>query len=731
MSASALRLALLAGVSMLALDAAAQSVPPQPAAAPATELDAVSVSATRTGTPVEQVPGTVTVIEREQLDRWLVNSPRDLLRYEPGVSIGNSPNRVGLGNYSIRGIDGNRVLVLVDGVRMPDYPGSTRSPGLYTRDVMDFENLKRVEIVRGPASALYGSDAIGGVVAYTTKDPGDYLAEVGKDWYIGLRGVYSTIDESLITTATTAMRAGSFEVLGQVSRRGFEEAEPNDPGTTYNTQDGHQVSGLGKLVWFAGDADVFRVTVERSDRTVDTNLNTDLGVSQGTNVLSSTAEDKTARTRISLDWEHTDRLLWADAVQAKLYWHAADRTEHREQLRQPTTSTQQRWRTTDNGFNQDLYGGDLQFENRYALGGFDNRLIYGGDLVRTDTTRPRNQVETNLSTGAVTTTFAGEVFPNKTFPDTTTLQGGLFVQNEAKLGNWTFLPALRFDYYNMEPKPDAASRANSAGASDPQEVTETALSPKFGLSYQFSEALTVFGQYARGFRAPPYDDANLGFTNSLQGYQVLPNANLKPETVDGFETGLRGRLGQRGTYQVAAFYNLYKDFIEQTYIGRGSNGLMQYQAQNLPEVEIYGAEARASWRLTPEVTLLGSAAYAHGENTETGQPINSVDPVKLVTGARYDHPTDGWGLEGVVTHVFAKDETATAGGYLPGDYTLLDLYGYWQVNATLSLNLALTNLTDERYFVWQDVQAQPANSSTIGRYASPGRGATVGVSMKF
>ncbi|WP_164173795.1 TonB-dependent receptor plug domain-containing protein, partial [Stenotrophomonas maltophilia] len=77
----------------------------------------------------------------------------------------------------------NRVRVEVDGVRVPDYPQTNAGAGLYNRDQIDYDSLKRVEIIRGPASALYGSDAIGGVVTFVTKDPADYLREVGRDWY--------------------------------------------------------------------------------------------------------------------------------------------------------------------------------------------------------------------------------------------------------------------------------------------------------------------------------------------------------------------------------------------------------------------------------------------------------------------------------------------------------------------------------------------------------------------
>ncbi|MFT3952928.1 MAG: TonB-dependent receptor plug domain-containing protein [Piscinibacter sp.] len=128
-------------------------------------------------------------------------------RTEPGISVSNSPTPSGAGNFFIRGIGDNRVRLEIDGVRVPDYPGSNVGAGLYTRDFVDYDSLKRVEIIRGPASALYGSDAIGGVVSFVTKDPGDYLREVGRDWYAGTKLSFNGIDRSFSETFTGAAAA--------------------------------------------------------------------------------------------------------------------------------------------------------------------------------------------------------------------------------------------------------------------------------------------------------------------------------------------------------------------------------------------------------------------------------------------------------------------------------------------------------------------------------------------
>jgi outer membrane receptor for ferrienterochelin and colicin len=103
----------------------ARATPGQPVP---TQLDAVTTAATRTRRPLDDVPATVSVITTEDIDRENMQDVRDLVRNEPGVTVGNNPFRAGYQNFLIRGIGGNRVLLMVDGMRLPDFPDSTRVP---------------------------------------------------------------------------------------------------------------------------------------------------------------------------------------------------------------------------------------------------------------------------------------------------------------------------------------------------------------------------------------------------------------------------------------------------------------------------------------------------------------------------------------------------------------------------------------------------------------------------
>lgn len=688
---------------------------------PVTVLDTVTSTATRTERTVGSVPGTVTVIESEEIDRRNVNNTRDLIRYEPGVSVSNNPTRSGRGSYVIRGVGENRVLLTIDGVRVPDAPANSQ-PGTFSRDYVDLENLKRVEIVRGPASAIYGSDAIGGVVAYVTKDPADYLRMVNKDWYLSGKAGYDSSDRSFTETATAAGRSGPVDALFLYTRRDGSETS-NNGSISPNPQDYDVNNFLGKLAFQVTDVDRLRLTTEFTERDVQTQIRSELGAvagAPGTFVTGSEGDDYTRRRRFTLDHRHDEAISFIDRATWRLSYQEVDRFEHTEQQR--LVGASRRLRVTDQSFSQDITSFDFQLETD-ANFGLQHRFTYGFDVDVINTTRPRDRFELNLGTGAINKFIAGEFFPTKTFPDTQTILGGIYLQDEmAALDNrLSIIPAVRMDYYRMSPtKDDRAFLINNPGGTGQvSEVTETAVSPKLGAVYKLTDIHSVFAQYAHGFRSPPYDDANIGFTNQVFGYQILPNPNLKPETSDGIEVGFRGGFKDGSSYQIAGFYTLYKDFIEQQSIGTSPAGLLLFQSRNLEEVEIYGAEAKGDWRITDTVSLLGAVAYARGNDKRTGLPVDSVDPVKLVAGVRYEDPKD-WGVEFVGTGVGRHDRVSDPTFFKAPSYAVFDLLGHYNLNTGFSLNAGVFNIFDKKYFIAQDTVGVAATNPLLDLFTQPG-----------
>ena len=245
-------------------------------------LQQVTISATRNEQNVDSVPSTVTVQDREDLDRQNVNTIRELVRYEPNVSVGGAGTRASNAGYNIRGIDGDRILTQVDGVEVPD--NFFNGPYAKTRrNYVDPEIVKRVEILRGPASALYGSSAIGGAVSYFTLDPDDII-KPGQDFGARLKTGYSSADDSWLTSGTVAGRVQDFDGLLHLSQRNGHEMESYDGNnatglarTGANPEDARTTNILAKMGWNYGDDNRLGLTYEKFKDDRDVNLKNAVG----------------------------------------------------------------------------------------------------------------------------------------------------------------------------------------------------------------------------------------------------------------------------------------------------------------------------------------------------------------------------------------------------------------------------------------------------------------------
>ena len=612
----------------------AAAAPTAPAATPSS-FDALSTISEKSAATVYDSPGTVTVKSTAEMERQNINNAREFVRDEPGLSVGNQPGRTGATNFVIRGIGENRVRLEIDGVKVPDFPGTNIGAGTYTRDFIDYESLKRIEIVRGPASALYGSDALGGVVAFITKDPSDYLDLVKKDWYVSLKGGFDSLDSSVYSTVTGASRVGPVESLVVATRRWGHEVDINSRTRDANPQDYITSNVLGKVVYNTYGAGQIKLTGEFFGKRVETQLNSESGVflDQFARIFSGEGDDTTYRRRGSVDWTLPVNWWAADVLKTKLYATSVHREEFTDQLRAsyfggppPPRATQQR--LTDLFFDQDIVGGEVQATAARKFWGADHFITYGATVDFTTTERLRDRTQITLATRAMTKTVAGETFPNKNFPDTETTQAAFYIQDIAQWGPLRLIPAVRFDYFSLTPFKDQLFANSNTANFTINEQEETAISPKLGATLDLTRNYRLFAQYARGFRAPPYDNANFGFRNTSFFYEILPNGNLKPETSDGFEAGLRGRFQGGSSFQLTAFYNIYHDFIDTvTLKAPPPPGFTQFQYQNIGEVVIKGIEGKAEWRFLPEWSLFGAFAYAEGENQETGLPLELGRPL--------------------------------------------------------------------------------------------------------
>lgn len=721
-------------------------------------LQQMTISATRQEQAVDSVPSTVTVHEREELDRQNINTIRELVRYEPGVSVGGAGTRSGNTGYNIRGIDGDRILTQVDGVEVPD--NFFNGPYAKTRrNYVDPEIVKRVEIIRGPASALYGSSAIGGAVSYFTLDPDDII-KPGQDVGARLKTGYSSADESWLTSGTVAGRVQDFDGLLHLSQRNGHEMESHNGNnatglarTGANPEDVRTTNVLAKLGWNYGEDNRLGLTYEKYKDDRDINQKSAVGgiflEGQGMNMYRDRrGNDTITRERFGLENKFSLDSPIADHIKTSLNYQIAKTDQSTAEIYQVGRRV---LRTRDTLYEEKQWVFDAQLDKAFAIGDTGHVVTYGTTIKQQKVTGSREGAATCLAVGAGCTAIGApspapsdSVKKASDFPDPTINSYALFAQDQISWNDWTFLPSLRYDYIQLKPKLTEAflntTDPDRKYPHDDSNKTWHRFSPKLGVTYALTEQYTWFGQYAEGFRTPSAKALYGRFENLGEGYVVEPNSNLKPETSKSYETGIRGNFDS-GNFDVAVFYNKYRDFIDEDNAALSPTGTI-FQPGNIKRATIKGMEVKGRLNLdafgAPQgLYSKGAIAYAHGRNDETGQPLNSVNPLKGVFGLGYDQDTYGalvsWTLVKKQNRVdsatfFTPTGIKANGPFKTPGFGIVDLTGFYKVTDELTVNGGLYNLTDKKYWNWDDVrsydgvgEAGVTSPASLDRLTQPGR----------
>lgn len=739
-----------AAASLCSTGAWAQAAPANtPATAPT--LPPVVVSATRTETPSDEVSATVNAIGAQDIQRKQAADVKDLLKDQPGLSVRALPNRSSAAFYAtgrggneginIRGLEGNQVLLQTDGVRLPMVYAS--GPHFAGRaDTVELEAYKRVEILRGPSSTGYGSDGLAGALSFVTKDPADLLT-LGQPTQVAAKLGYASADRSWLLSPSVAHRSEDFEVMLLAAvRRGHatetlgDNDAPDNTRTTPNPQDRRSDYVLGKLIFKIDPQQRVKLTAEHLDRRVDTDVYTLFGDPSYPTTTDVDAREDITRSLVKAEYSLTDpRGRWFQKLDASLYLQDTLNRQFGFEARTNTSAWNTRERDTQYG--EKTVGGSVQAES--SLLGGQHQLVYGLDWSRAEITSLKDGG--NYLNGTLVTSGSSAFVVNRSFPNTDYTLTGLFVQDVIALApKLTLTPGLRWDRFELSPQGNDPLYTNTQPLVT---LKDDELSPKLGLLWQWQPMLSFVAQYAHGFRAPTPSQVNGGVTNltASQPYRSIGNPDLKPETSDSFELGLRGSSAQL-RYAGTVFRSTYDHFIaENTDVtattdvplddGMPSN-TRTFQSVNLRDVVISGFEASITW--VPSKGWQLSAAYAHAKGDQDdgagATPLRTIDPDKLVLSTRWE-PGTGWGGEATARLVKRKARNPSATGYTPPGYGVLDLAAWWEIHRNVSLNLALGNVFDKKYTEWADVRDLAATSTTIDAYTQPGRNLSASVQVQF
>lgn len=650
-------------------------------------FDEVQVSATRSQQSIQDTAASVAVISNETLEADMINDVSDLFQYTPGVDI-ESNSRQGVQDVNIRGIDGNRIKILVDGVAQADQFENSYNFINSGRVDVDIDMLKSVEVVKGAASSLQGSDAIGGIVAFTTKDPSDFLKD-GKDIGGHLKLNYSSADNSFSESVALANRLGKLETLVAYSRQDGEEV---DNFGQPEEQDNAANNLLVKLQYQLNEANRIELTGEMANSNIDTEFDDE-------SYSDYRGDDQSDRYRIGLK-----HILKADSpLVDTLTWQASYLSKKQNSITDRTFVSSGNEQTKDYVYEDEGFQADVQLEKFFTIGNSEHYLVYGASVESKDINN------TNIEYNS--TYDDAEIFY---VPDASELNYGIFVQDEIVINDLILTPGVRFDSFSTDPGNNFPD--DSYDSTLYKDYSDSAVTARLGALYNINEQHKIFAQVSQGFRAPDFQELFYSFSNATHGYASIPNPDLEAEESISYELGWRVDTDASFT-ELAVYYSDYKNFIDYQYSGY-VDGLYQYQNINIDKAEIKGAELSNTldWHklagLPKGVSSRFAAAYTEGKDGD-GNAINSINPWNAVLGLNYDAPAGTWGTSIKLSYTAKKsasDVTPTTDWsgaendmFLSDSSAVIDLTAYYVPIKDLTLRAGLFNLTDEQYYHWSDV----------------------------
>ena len=675
------------------------------------QMEEIQAVATRTERAAFDVPAPVDVLEGERIERLQAdNVVADLFPLEAGLEVeGEGPF---LGLPVLRGLRGNRVLVLVDGQRLNNSREAINFGGVQP-GLVDVSSIESVEILRGPASVLYGSDAIGGIVNIVTRRPA--LPAQGLALSGSATTRYSTVDGQ--RTGTMALHIGTPSV-GIAVRGSARDAGDYSSALGEVAHSGAETrSGAADLEWRV--ADDHALTLQWS-----TLRGEDVGV-PGSGGVFTGFYPRTDRSKLSLGYEARDLAPWLDRLDARVY--AQDQNEvFATVLNLPPipagpfdllidTTTERTGDVQTTGL--DVQAGSAAGDAHY--------LTYGIDLFRDDVDERRLEESVHVlvprAPGPPGSTET-ETDETPTTPESSYQGMGLYLQDEISAGRWTLIPGARVDRFDI----DAEGLEREEGAVPAEDRTESALSGSFAALFRAAEWLHATGSVSRAFRTPNVIE-RFFFGPGSQGGLSVPNPDLENETSVNVDVGFKARaagLRVEATY----FHNRIDDFITfvpGTFMGQSEIGGQPITTVgNVGEARIRGLEAEVehsgAW-LGGMRTAFAAFTWNDGDDLAADEPL-FVPPLKLALGLGW---TEGSGrVSGLVTGRFVDGQSEVPEGFEPTSgfavfdlHTAADLSGL--TGRPLVLRAGVENLLDRAY------------EEPYGAALAPGRNLVVSLEAGF
>lgn len=583
------------------------------------EIPQVVVTANRNSRNLDDIPGRVTIIDSKTINEMPVQNVDELLKSVANIYVNRSWGIFSQNSsVTMRGLDASsRVLVLVDGVPLNKSAGGSVNWHLIPKD-----DIQRIEVIKGPASAIYGNNAMGGVINIITKKPSSQIQGEG-----GLQvGTYNTFGAYLNTSGTNIKN---------------EKGINWGVSSFYRQGDGYYLN-----------PEDFRDSTDAKAFLKEFNVSANLGYSFNSNHKV----DFTARYYNDLrgqgskvyedqgDYMSVNTTYIRGSYQGifnKTIVNALAFYQHEYELKQSETVSS----------NSGKYKLSIREGNKNDIGLWINAtthltnkniLTYGIDIKQ--------------GSASVETVY-------KTSTDILTYEGildfyGLFAQDELSFINdkLILVAGARMDfsvYHNGSLKVENPTTNTGFIGSSYEEFNDnswSAFSPKLAIKYKLSKHHSIYVSYSKGFMPPKLDD--LSKSGKIRKGFKIANPELGPEYLTNYELGVTLKFFDKLTIEPSIYYSLGRDF--QYFVGTGdsidtgSDGLKPvYQRQNISDVEIIGAEISTVYKPNTKLSIVVNYSYNHSTIKEfdsdtdgknlTGKYLIEVPQHMLYSGVTWNN----------------------------------------------------------------------------------------------
>lgn len=672
---TAQRKALLAAITVFVMG----GVTAQAEELPVYSFDEVVVTATRTENDVKKVPASTQVITQEDIKRGGATSVRNALSMYANI-FQKSKVRGGGHDIIIRGMETKHSLVMVNGRRISNEADANGLGNAMSLDRININDVEKIEIVRGPSSALYGSEAMGGVLNIITKPSKEQTLLTGLE--------HTSEDTSHWWHADTG-RIGNFSMtldarFNKINRSMLDTATESDPyGTaqTYNASLNYYVNDHSYVNAYMDYYSQHLKTDTGTPVMKPITLTTSSGKMSlsGQAMLEGTGSKAYKQKNYGISWNgKTDKNDWQiQAYMSKFNWSTTSNTKVLGSI--PPAGM-------EGMFNfllqkKNAYDFNHDEHNMWAIEGRDSlrvndhhRVTFGAEYVKDKV------AGTGLGANGDSVYSITENGKTKPSSEKTLSSYAAYLQDEIEYGKWFIVPAIRYDHH-------------SAYGSH--------TSPKIGVTYNATDHFRIKANYGDGFKAPSvsqlyYDlDMEMGRGNWVH---LTGNPNLKPEKSKSWDLGVEAEFG-KGYGSLTYFDNDVDNLIASIPKGKDSNGHNLHRYENVNKARIKGLENTLGYRFNDTLEFKVTSTLLDAKDTSSGKDLTQRARLSQIYQLIYDdHKDTGWSavLWNQLDYKFVTGKAWEDGESVKKSYSLTNFSLTRKVNKDTRFYGSVQNIFDKK-----------------------------------